>query len=243
MKMKKKIKILLSIILTIVMISLVFFLIDFSRISKQEKPLFCIKNPTGIIKDGGTIEYIGLGYKVIDFNRVGGFDEMKIGTWFMQYDDFKEEYETYENKHQNVIPSYQGNRDMLNEITEIPSQGEEPNSSRTLEKVEMKIKEGTLTKTGATIIITDTNQSPYAYGEAYRIDKKENGEWKPCKPIIDTYGFPDIAILIGKDGKLEMKEDWSKLYGTLEKGQYRFVKSQYENDAYQDFWVEFTIEL
>ena len=47
--------------------------------------MFCIPNPAGIYLDGGTIEYFGLGYKVIDFNRLSGYDEVKVGTWFMDY--------------------------------------------------------------------------------------------------------------------------------------------------------------
>ena len=45
--------------------------------------------------DGGTIEYWGLGYKVIDFHTIAGFDDIKIGTWFMDYNDFEEEIKAY----------------------------------------------------------------------------------------------------------------------------------------------------
>ena len=44
----------------------------------------------------------------------------------------------------------------------------EPN----LDNVTMEIKQGTLTKTGVTIIITDNNVNPYTYGMWFRIDKK-----------------------------------------------------------------------
>ena len=50
----------------------------------------------GGIMDGGTIEYLGLGYKVIDFHTIAGFDDIKIGTWFMDYNDFEEEIKAYE---------------------------------------------------------------------------------------------------------------------------------------------------
>ena len=46
----------------------------------------------------GTIEYYGIGYKVIDFNSIDGFNKMKIGTYFMDYEDFQSEFEKYENK-------------------------------------------------------------------------------------------------------------------------------------------------
>ena len=34
--------------------------------------------------------------KVIDFHTVAGFDDIKIGNWFMKYNDFKEEMQKYE---------------------------------------------------------------------------------------------------------------------------------------------------
>lgn len=86
--MKKKIKILFIIIVTIVILGIIFFIVDYNRVKKQELPMFCIKSPAGVLLDGGTVEYFGLGYKVIDFNTLSGFDEIKIGTWFMKYEDF-----------------------------------------------------------------------------------------------------------------------------------------------------------
>lgn len=93
--MKKVLKILLVALGIIVVLGLVFFVIDNNRVSKQEKPIFCIKNPKGIINDGGTIEYFGLGYKIIDFHTLAGFDDIKIGTWAMKYEDFNEEMSKY----------------------------------------------------------------------------------------------------------------------------------------------------
>ena len=95
--MKKGIKICFSIIGMILVLGIVFFVVDYNRVQKQEKPLFCIKNPAGTYMDGGTVEYFGLGYKVIDFNTLAGFDDIKIGTWIMDYNDFEEEMKAYEN--------------------------------------------------------------------------------------------------------------------------------------------------
>lgn len=89
MKKGKKICIIL---LTIIVIWGAIFLTDYIRVKNNKTPIFCIKNPAGVIMDGGTTEYFGLGYKVIDFNRLGGYDEIKIGTWSMKYEDFSSEY-------------------------------------------------------------------------------------------------------------------------------------------------------
>ncbi len=93
--MKKGIKVLLIILGVIIILGLIFFAVDYNRVQEEEKPLFCIQHPAGIIMDGGTVEYFGLGYKVIDFNRVNGYDEMKIGSWLMKYEDFEKEYNNY----------------------------------------------------------------------------------------------------------------------------------------------------
>ena len=93
--MKKGIKVLLIVFGVIIILGLIFFAVDYSRVQRQETPIFCIHNPAGTIRDGGTVEYLGLGYKIIDFNMLNGYDEIKIGSWFMKYEDFEDEYNKY----------------------------------------------------------------------------------------------------------------------------------------------------
>ena len=76
--MQKLLKVIGIVLGIIVVLGIVFFIVDYNRVQKQEKPIFCIQNPAGIISDGGTIEYFGLGYKVIDFHTLAGFDDIKI---------------------------------------------------------------------------------------------------------------------------------------------------------------------
>jgi len=114
------------------------------------------------------------------------------------------------------------------------------NLTKSIDNINISIKEGTLTKNSANIIITDNNKEPYHYGEWFRIDKKENGEWKKLNVIDEHYAFNDIAWGVGKNGKLERKHDWSKLYGELTGGEYRLVKDVYDN-GYKEIWVEFSI--
>ena len=103
MFMKKGLKILFIIIGIIIVLGIVFFVVDYNRVQKQEKPIFCIQNPAGIINDGGTIEYFGLGYKVIDFHTLAGYDDIKIGSWFMDYNDFDEEMKEYEERFEEAL--------------------------------------------------------------------------------------------------------------------------------------------
>lgn len=99
-----------------------------------------------------------------------------------------------------------------------------PTKNTTLDKVSMVIKEGTLTKTSATIIITDTNENAYSYGRSFIIEKKENNNWKELDTIGYDYAFTTEVLSPGVDGKLELKTDWLDMYGELEKGEYRIVK-------------------
>ena len=61
------------------------FSVDFYRAQNGKSPVFCIHYST--LKDGGTKEYIGFGYKVIAYHKTNGYKNIHVGTFFMQYDD------------------------------------------------------------------------------------------------------------------------------------------------------------
>lgn len=108
-----------------------------------------------------------------------------------------------------------------------------------VEGVSMVIKDGTLTRRGATVIITDTSGADYTYGEEYRIDKYEDGEWEELEVIIKgNYAWNSIGYQVDKNNKLELDVNWEWLYGRLDDGYYRIVKSI--ND--KEFSVEFRID-
>lgn len=119
--MKKSLKVIGIVLGVIFILGIVFFVVDYNRVQKQEKPIFCIQNPAGIINDGGTVEYFGLGYKVIDFHTIAGFDDIKIGTWFMDYNDFNEEMKVYEEKYEEELNKNKEYVINLFELKEISS--------------------------------------------------------------------------------------------------------------------------
>ena len=121
MFMKKFLKVIGIILGIIVVLGVVFFTVDYNRVQKQEKPIFCIKNPAGIISDGGTIEYFGIGYKVIDFHTLAGYDDIKIGSWFMDYNDFEEEMKEYEKELKEELNKNKEYAINLFELEEISS--------------------------------------------------------------------------------------------------------------------------
>lgn len=99
------------------------------------------------------------------------------------------------------------------------------NSPHILEGASMVIKEGTLTNIGATVIITDTNKEElHTYGKSYGIEKYENEEWMPVKPILDDYAFTLEGYHVNSEGILEMNISWETLYGKLDTGRYRIIK-------------------
>ena len=68
-------------------------------------------------------------------------------------------------------------------------------TNNNVEKVKMSIKEGTLTQSSASIIILDNNDTPYAYDEWFRIDRKVNNKWEEVNRINNNYIVRDIVVL------------------------------------------------
>ena len=205
-------------------ILIVTFTVDYNRVKNQKKPIFCIKSPAGGIMDGGTIEYLGLGYKVIDFHTIAGFDDIKIGTWFMDYNDFEEEIKAYEKKFEENL-----------------STNEENNSD--LENVIMKVDSITIKPTSISIIIINNNDNEIGYGEEYKIQKNINGEWEYLNYLPNTV-WNDIAYIIKANSQTTKKLNLENTYGELEKGTYRVIKTVFfENGKKTDIYsTEFEIK-
>ena len=117
--------------------------------------------------------------------------------------------------------------------------------------VNMSIKDGTLTKTSATVVITENEDYDISYGEPFWIEKYDyqTNNWNKVKSICDNCGFNLPAYTVTPDHPLELNTDWKQLYGELDKGLYRIVKNAFfdsdtpvnENDEFY-IWVEFLID-
>ena len=224
MFMKKILKVVAGILGIIVVLGILFFTVDYNRVKNQKKPIFCIQNPDGGIMDGGTIEYFGLGYKVIDFHTIAGFDNIKIGTWFMDYNDFEEEIKAYEKKFEESL-----------------STNEENNSD--LENVIIKVDSTTIKPTSISIIIINNNDNEIGYDQEYKIQKNINGEWKYLDYLPNT-SWNDIAYIIKANSQTTKKLNLENTYGELEKGTYRIIKTMFsENGKKADIYSnEFEIK-
>ena len=141
--MKRGLKILFIIVGIVVILGIIFFAVDYNRVQKQEKPIFCIQNPAGVIRDGGTIEYFGLGYKVIDFHTLAGFDDIKIGTWLMDYNDFEKEMKEYEKKFEEELQKDNRNQEnnINNKVTTIDIQTTGLSSETSIKKYTLNQEE------------------------------------------------------------------------------------------------------
>lgn len=171
---------------------------------------------TRYLNDGGTVEYKAFWYNVTRLHRLNdysptGYDE---GTKI-------------------EILGIEVYNDIIINI--------EPVEVNKIENVLMTIKEGTLTNTGATVVITDTNTNKHTFNSEYRIDKKVNDGWVEAKRIDNNFAFKDLAWVAGDDNTITNNLNWEKLYGELEKGQYRIVK-KVDGKMFCAIQVEFEIK-
>lgn len=104
--------------------------------------------------------------------------------------------------------------------------------------INIEIKTGTLTKQGATIIITNKNNYKVRYEEWFRIDKKQNEKWRDVEIINKGHIFNALGYSINGESNAEERIDWSNLYGELSNGEYRLIKKV---DG-RNITVEFTID-
>lgn len=105
------------------------------------------------------------------------------------------------------------------------------------EDITMEIKEGTLTKTGATIVITDLSSKNNTFSKEFRIDQKRGGKWYTLKDKSKN----KVNVVAGQqeeNKKLEQELNWEKNYGTLSDGYYRIVKKINNKDIVVEFKIE-----
>lgn len=105
-------------------------------------------------------------------------------------------------------------------------------------KVNITIKDGTLTVDGAVIVITDTNETPYSWSPVYRLQQKVDGKWQDMKlQNPENAIFADIED-DNSTGITEQSLVWGNKYGSLGTGTYRVVKESGGNEFYAEFEVE-----
>ncbi|WP_107841989.1 immunoglobulin-like domain-containing protein [Metasolibacillus meyeri] len=117
-----------------------------------------------------------------------------------------------------------------------------------LDGVMMIVKKGTASVIGLTVIIENNSDKEITYGVDFLLEKKIKEKWYQVPFAIGgNHAFADIGYSLASFSVREWKIDWSGLYGSLNRGEYRLVKeiSNFRNtDDYDNYHlaVEFTVE-
>lgn len=90
MKGQKAFKIVPAVVGALLLLWFLAFFVDLLRANSNQKPVFAWASEWA--NDGGTVIYTGLGYRVIDFDRLNGYNEVKLGPLTMEYEDFEKDY-------------------------------------------------------------------------------------------------------------------------------------------------------
>ena len=87
--------------------------------------------------------------------------------------------------------------------------------------VTMTIKKGTLTSSGATVVLADKSDKKIIFTQLYAIEVKKGFKWNELEKITYLHS-PKFYLLPGESR--EMKLNWEIKYMKLEKGTYRLRK-------------------
>lgn len=82
---KKTVKRLTGIVLIFSILIVTLLCADMYKVLCNDEPLFSVKK--AVYEDGGTVEYIGLGYKIFKIRKIEySIDKIKLGTIFSSYE-------------------------------------------------------------------------------------------------------------------------------------------------------------
>lgn len=107
--------------------------------------------------------------------------------------------------------------------------------------VTLKVKEDTLTKTGATFILENNKNTIINYTIAYEIEAKRDNKWYKLGIINE---FIEEIYEVDAKSTDQIIIDWKNSYLKLPKGEYRVIKEITVPSTYELFYIaaEFTIK-
>ena len=100
------------------------------------------------------------------------------------------------------------------------------------EQVSMNVIEDSVSSKELTVIFTNSSNNQGMYSEDFLLEKKIEGDWYQVPTKRIEFGFNDIAFELSPSTKEVLKINWDWLYGSLDKGEYRIVKT---------FWAASTV--
>lgn len=91
------------------------------------------------------------------------------------------------------------------------------------EGLALTVADGSVSATGATILLANTTDREWEFGQEYWIEKKEGGEWKELKSLRSR-AYNALSYLLKPHSTREESYSFSDIYGHLTSGEYRLVK-------------------
>ena len=128
-----------------------------------------------------------------------------------------------------------------NEPTDIKNK--EVYQGDTASSITMYIKEGTLKKSSATVVIEDNSENKNTYSKNFQLFTKADDNWEELELINDNKTISSENYYPNETGKLELAFSWQSLYGKLASGAYKLVataKNIEKNETYY-FSTDFII--
>ncbi len=104
--------------------------------------------------------------------------------------------------------------------------------NRSIENVNVEVISNTITRNGATVIITDNNETSFSWNkEIYKIERKYNDVWKELNNTRkEGYDILLLGYVRDENNQYKFEIDWTEIYGTLSDGIYRIVEISAENE-------------
>ena len=120
--------------------------------------------------------------------------------------------------------------------------GDKSDIQITEKEISLSLKEGTLTKKGATLVLKNDSDVDVQYRNPYEIEIKKDGEWHKINVQLN---FTLPAFLLKAKETKELEINWEEGYGKLTSGVYRIIKSIdiEENGIYQSYHVAVEFEI
>ena len=116
--------------------------------------------------------------------------------------------------------------------------------------ISMRVKEGTLTPSGAVVIVENriNDETVGIIGgvaDDYHLEYSSNGKWYRVNYLSGGHAVVSLGVWYSR-GQHEMTIDWSMVYGELPPGQYRIMKdyrASAQGGTSEEFWLaaEFSI--
>jgi len=202
------------------------------------------------LKDGGSIEYKALLYKITKYHRLAPIDAESryidgIGIEILGVEIFNNTDKIAQSYGQTsastTLPYIPDGMDVADENEgKIPANEKEYN--RDSKNVTIEVLEDTITNKSLDILITDNNEDYFGWGVDFKIQKKVNSEWKDLKFKSKDVAWIAIAYVPNEDNQIKQKINIEQYYGKLKKGTYRVVKSVYDKGYVDIYSNEFEIK-